>query len=268
MTTTCQKHPICQLGDRKRGRVKLSGIYRVRLGCRQGQRIWLVDGEQVGMHVYQNFIMGGNDQRYRYNPNGEVWIDNRIGIEELEYTIAHELIERKLMRQWGWSYTKAHNHGLALEHKMRLADEARARRHGAKTGIEGVYRAFFGKVHGLSVWIVDGPTVRKRKELDPDFCFGANDLASSFVPRGEIWLDSAMSVEQAYYTLLREVTERRLLAAGASTDEADACAQVRQFDERLRQARLRVAHEKALPPVHYGARARGVRLKSNKKEKR
>ncbi len=82
------------------GRTRLSGIYRVRLGKREGQKDLVGRRRSSGaLCVSPAFIMGGNDQRYRFDPDDEVWIDNRIGIEEFEYTVAHELLERKMMRE-------------------------------------------------------------------------------------------------------------------------------------------------------------------------
>jgi len=220
--------------------------------------VWLVDGERVCLSLYPDFIMGGNDQRYRFNPLGDVWIDNRIGVEELEYTIAHELIERKLMRERGMTYERAHNEGLLLEKRMRLSDERRSVKHGKRVGHEGIYRVYVGRRGGASVWIVDGAQVRKT--LDGDFCFGANGVTSSYIPKGEIWLDSAMSVEQAYYQLLCETTERKLIAKGLSYDRAYDEAAAAVARERVRQAELRTVHEAGLPPVHYGHRDRGHKI--------
>src|SRR5437762_1768231 len=106
-----KNHPVRQLLHRQNGRLRLRDIYRVYLGKREGQEVWIVDGAKVCREIYPAFIMGGNDQRYRFNPPGEVWIDNRIAVEELSYTLAHELIERKLMKRNGMTYDEAHVSG-------------------------------------------------------------------------------------------------------------------------------------------------------------
>ncbi len=277
---TCNTHPICGLLEKKHGRVKLSGIYRIYLGKRLGQKIWIVDGDRVCRELYPDFIMGGNDQRYRFNPPGDIWIDNRIGVEELEYTIAHELIERKLMQELGLSYVRAHNEGgLAKEKRMRDRDAARVAAHertlvqlapslahgGPRgrlvkpVGLSGIYRAFYGTVDGVSVWIVDGPKVRK--DLHPDFCFGTHDLKSPIVPNGEIWLDSAMSIEESYYALMHQRIERKALSSGVKFDPAYDSALIAALDERTAQESRARKHEARLLPVSYGVRERGVKVK-------
>jgi hypothetical protein len=249
----CTDHKVCSLAHKKGGRIKLSGIYRTFIGRKEKQQIWIVDGQRVCLDLYAEFIMGGNDQRYRFNPPGDIWIDNRIGVEELRYTIEHELIERRFMRERGWSYDRAHDAGLVLEREMRLQDKARAEKKGP------FYRAFFGRRGGLNVWIVDGVAVRLN--LNPDFCFGSHDRRSDFVPTGEVWLDSAMAVEEAYFTLRHQVQERKLRMQGLDLGRAYVRAQLAVFGERVSQEERAARHEAALPYVAYGARERGVKPK-------
>ncbi len=255
----CKKDPSCRRLDAASGRTRLNGIYRVRLGKRQGQRIWLVDGAQVVRFVYPAFIMGGNDQRYRFNPDDEVWIDNRIGIEEFEYTVAHELIERKLMRERGYSYDRAHKAGLELELVMRKRDEKRAlkREKSSALPVKGVYKSFLRSASGVKIWIVDGPKVRQY--LDGDFVFAGHGYKYDFIPKNEIWLDSAMSVEQAHFALFHEQRERRMTADGMDYDEAYPEALALELKERARQERSTEKHEANLAPVRNGVRDRGHR---------
>ncbi|MGD9679807.1 MAG: hypothetical protein AB7W16_01370 [Candidatus Obscuribacterales bacterium] len=255
-----QEKVFCDLFHRKGGRIALSGLYRVRLGRREGQGIWIVDGFKVVRDLYPPFVMGGNDQRYRFNPDDDIWIDNRIGVEELEYTIAHELIERRLMLENGMTYEKAHNQGLALEKKMRVRHRRSVKNHARKVDsmLLPFLRMPFGRARdGVRVFIVDGPLVRR--ELDGDFCFGANDLAADYVPAGEIWLDSAMSCEHAYYALLHQREERRRLASGMPWDDAYESALALRIAEQSRQEGLALRHESRLQEVAYGVRERGVK---------
>lgn len=254
----CKEHAVCSLSHRKRGSVKLSGFYRVFLGRKEQQNIWIVDGAKVALKLFPDFIMGGNDQRYRFEPENDVWIDNRIGIEELNYTIAHELIERRLMREKGWTYDRAHEEGgLAVERTMRTRDARLALRKGT------VYRQYFGKRDGVVIWIVDGPLVRH--ELNPDFCFATHDLRSKFVPSGEIWLDSAMGVEEAFFALRHARIERALMADGVKLGAAYERAQRIVHRERAQHERRAAKHEDKLAPVRYGTRHRGVKPKGESK---
>jgi len=94
----------------------LEGIYRLRIGKRKGLEVWIVDGAKVRRELYTDFLFGGNDQRYKFIPEGEIWIDNSVSVEELEFTIIHEITEREFMKQ-GMSYAKAHE--LATQEELR-----------------------------------------------------------------------------------------------------------------------------------------------------
>jgi len=98
----------------------LEGIYRLKLGRRKGLDVWIVDGAKVRRELYTDFIYGGNDQRYKFIPFGEIWIDNAISVEELEFTIIHEIFERDLMLNQGMSYSKAHDLAAQEELKARI----------------------------------------------------------------------------------------------------------------------------------------------------
>lgn len=98
----------------------LGGIYRLKLGRRKGLDVWIVDGVKARRELYTDFIYGGNDQRYKFIPFGEIWIDNAISVEELEFTIIHEIFERDLMLNQGMSYSEAHDLAAQEELKARI----------------------------------------------------------------------------------------------------------------------------------------------------
>jgi len=97
----------------------LERIYRLKIGKRKGLDIWVVDGAKVRKELYTDFIFGGNDQRYKFIPFGEIWIDNAISVEELEFTIIHETYERGMMIN-GLTYSKAHELATQEELKARI----------------------------------------------------------------------------------------------------------------------------------------------------
>lgn len=97
----------------------LEGIYRLKIGKRRGLDVWIVDGVKVRRELYTDFLFGGNDGRYKFIPTGEIWIDNSISVEELEFTIIHEICELELMKQ-GMTYTKAHELAAQEELKARI----------------------------------------------------------------------------------------------------------------------------------------------------
>lgn len=64
--------------------------------------------------------MGGNSAIYpKYVPRGEIWIDNSLTPQAAACTILHELVEEKLMRQFKFSYDKAHDIANKVEMKLR-----------------------------------------------------------------------------------------------------------------------------------------------------
>ena len=99
--------------------VKINGIYRFFAGKKNGYEIWVVDGYKTRHKIYQSFLYGGNEQRYLFNPKGEIWIDHAVSCEEYELTLAHELNERHLMAKYGWTYDRSHDSSIAIEVVMR-----------------------------------------------------------------------------------------------------------------------------------------------------
>lgn len=255
-------------------RVKLKDIYRTYMGKRGGQPVWVVDWHNV-CQIYPDWIMGGNDQRYRFNPPDEVWIDASMGIEEYEYTLQHELIEQRLMRDRMWTYDQAHdvsNH--LLDTVLRRKNGERVERKlkkmlkfGAPKGFEAeqfehVYHAFNGRAFGHEVWVVNGSLIRKN--LDCDFAFpGAHSLKRKYIPEGEIWLDNAMSCGQLKFAMVELVGMLKAKRNGKTLEQAYNCGYEAREKERERQRKLCAAHELAMPPVRIGARDRGVRVAAN-----
>jgi hypothetical protein len=218
---------------------RVTGIYRLHAGMREGFNIWIVDGAAVRREIFPEFLYGGNAQRYLFIPSKEIWIDNTIACEEYEYTVAHELLERSLMAKKGMSYDNAHNRALALEQQMRHTDDSLSRAHekelprvsptdcnGVKEiaslpdsiNLHGIYKVFLGDRDEMSVWIVDGAAVRR--DIYPDFGLSDNDLACHFIPPNEIWIDGQISCEETEFSVATELFERSLMAKGISYDSA------------------------------------------------
>lgn len=217
----------------------VKGVYRCYWGEKEGYEIWIVDGYKVRQEIYKQFLYGGNEQRYLFNPKGEIWIDHAVSCEEFELTLAHELNERSLMAKFGWTYEKSHDSSLMLELKMRKKYDSICRAHEASLHkvcpedatkvkeipgiadsivISGIYRMPLGVRDGISVWIVDGYKVRAG--IFPDFGLSGNDMAYHYIPPKEIWLDGQISSEETEFSIKTELLERKLMAAGASFGEA------------------------------------------------
>jgi hypothetical protein len=78
---------------------KVNDVYRCFAGKKDGFNIWIVDGYRVRHKIYQEFLYGGNEQRYPFSPKGEIWIDHAVSCEE------YELNERHLMAYSGGPIT-------------------------------------------------------------------------------------------------------------------------------------------------------------------
>jgi hypothetical protein len=218
---------------------KVGGVYRYSMGKTDNYNVWIVDGNQVRLKIFSSFLYGGNEQRYPFNPKGEIWIDNAISCEEYYLTLAHELNERHLMAKFGWKYITAHDSSLSLEQTIRHSNEEICRAHEASLKkvsatdfsnikeirgisdsiqIQNIYRVPMGTREGINIWIVDGYLVRKN--IYPDFGFSGNDLSYHFIPEKEIWIDGQVTCEETEYSISTELKERQLMAAGKSYDDA------------------------------------------------
>ncbi len=217
----------------------VEGVYRSYYGEKEGFAIWIVDGYKIRQHVYKEFLYGGNEQRYLFNPKGEIWIDHAVSCEEFELTLAHELNERALMAKFGWTYEKSHDSSLMLELKMRKSWDSICRAHEASLHkvcpedatkvreipgipdsivLRGIYRVPLGVREGISVWVVDG--YRVRALIFPDFGLSGNDMAYHYIPAREIWLDGQISSEETELSIKTELLERKLMAEGVSYGKA------------------------------------------------
>lgn len=218
---------------------RVSGVYRLHLGMKEGFNVWIVDGAVVRRDLYPTFLYGGNPQRYPFIPHNEIWIDNAIAAQEFEYTVAHESLERSLMARQGISYDDAHNRALELERAMRRSDDSLSHAHerelprvsptdcdGVKEiaelpdsiALHNIYRVPLGNRGDISIWIVDGAAVRR--DIYPDFGLSDNDLACHFIPSNEIWIDGQISCEETEFSIATELYERELMAKGVPYDDA------------------------------------------------
>jgi hypothetical protein len=247
------------------GNKKVGGVYRYYMGKNNNYDIWIVDGNQVRLKIFSSFLYGGNDQRYPFNPKGEIWIDNAVSCEEYYLTLAHELNERHLMAKFGWTYIASHDSSLSVEQTIRHSNEDICRAHEAalkkvpvtdydnikeiksipdSIQLKNIYRVPVDTREGISIWIVDGYMIRKN--LYPDFGFSGNDLSYHFIPPREIWIDGQVSCEETEYSIANEMMERKGIEAGKTYDDAysdaiDMTQLKRQSMEKLAASHFRLA---------------------------
>lgn len=93
-------------------------VYLHKIGNRNGLEVWLVDGSYIRREIHIDFVYGGNGLRYKFIPENEIWVDDDVSVDELDFTIAHEIYERNLMLE-GLSYDQAHRLASRHEHQLR-----------------------------------------------------------------------------------------------------------------------------------------------------
>ncbi len=241
-------------------------IYKVLYTERDGYKIWIVDGSKIRREIFGEFLFGGNPERYTFNPEGEIWIDNSITSEELETTIIHEINERNLMSKFGMTYFDAHDSSLALEVVLRNDFIKKAIEHETSLPkvsptdydstqeieslpdlikLNNIYRQFVGTRNGINIWIVDGVNIRR--DIYPDFGFSGNDLAYHFIPEKEIWIDAQISCEELLFSIELELKEREELSGGNYYDNAYTVAiksiqelRTRKYNEAQAQPPLKI----------------------------
>lgn len=95
-----------------------------------------------------------------------------------------------------------------------------------------------GRVVGLTVYAVDGETIRRL--VDEDFTMGSNPSRNECIPLGEIWLDRDLSPVDATATLLHEVIEHQLMQGGQSYEDAHDKASAAENKLRDKLARVKL----------------------------
>ncbi len=214
-------------------------VYRYYCGEKDGFKVWIVDGALIRKNIFNEFVYGGNDQRYPFVPLNEIWIDNSISSEEYETTLAHEINERNLMARFGMTYFDAHDSSLALELVMRRDYLKVSSVHESilprvspidfdstqeiedlpdMIKLKNIYRVPLRFVSGVKVWVVDGYAVRR--DIYPDFGFSGNDRAYHFIPENEIWIDGSITCEETEYSIALELKEREKMSHGMLYDSA------------------------------------------------
>lgn len=260
-----------------RGEKTVGQVYRLIIGKRNDLDICIVDGPKVRRKIYHEFLYGGNDERYLFNPPNEIWIDNSISAEEYSYTLAHEINERSLMANYGYTYTAAHDSSLRLEHQMRLKDQEAAKLHEAELkkvsptdcdGIKqiteladsirlsGIYLSLYEIRDGIAIWIVDGSLIRK--DIYPDFGLSGNEYVYHFIPHGEIWIDAQISCEETEFSILRETIQRNLMSKGMNYDLSYQRALSKETKMRYKKAREVLLKPPIRLPKHKMEREKGT----------
>lgn len=115
------------------------------------ERVYAVDGERV-RHVAIDFVAGGTAGRYRFVPQGEVWVEKTMVPTDFAPTILHEMVENRLMQSRGLSYDAAHERASEAELPMRQAvarGTVKPRTHRGAVRVAGEWYGRWEKTSGL-----------------------------------------------------------------------------------------------------------------------
>jgi hypothetical protein len=89
-----------------------------------------------------------------------------------------------------------------------------------------------GKIGKVKVILVDGTNIRNNKAVN--FVFGGNDMAYSFIPKNQIWIENAVPTDERKFILIHEFSERDLMKHGMGYDHAHLIAnQIEDFQRKI-----------------------------------
>jgi hypothetical protein len=98
---------------------------RLLMTLKDGVEVYLVNGDAIRDNIKgtsdSDFVFGGHYWRYpKFIGKNEIFIDSTMQYsDDIIATIYHEAIERKLMKEKGYSYDKAHDIAKKKEDNLR-----------------------------------------------------------------------------------------------------------------------------------------------------
>lgn len=87
--------------------------------------VWSVDGNLVRSYYKTDYTEGGHGYVYPWVPRQEIWVEDGVDRREMPYITAHEYLERRLMRDAGIDYDRAHAVCSAVEFDLRKNDRVK-----------------------------------------------------------------------------------------------------------------------------------------------
>src|SRR5207249_2657119 len=87
-------------------------------------QVWLVDGNLVRSYYKTDYTEGGHGYVYPWVPKSQIWIEDGVDRREVPFIVSHEYLERRLMRDEGLGYDKAHEICSKAEFRLRKCEGA------------------------------------------------------------------------------------------------------------------------------------------------
>ena len=103
-------------------------IFKHYIGKVRHLKVYLVNGNEVKVKKFMDFVEGGNGMIYgvdkdadhpSYVPENELWVDADLDISSFPYVLLHEGVEYFLMRDEDLDYGKAHQRANGVEKTLR-----------------------------------------------------------------------------------------------------------------------------------------------------
>jgi hypothetical protein len=88
-------------------------------------QVWIVDGNLARSYYKTDYTEGGHGYVYPWVPKDEIWIEDGVDHRELTYITAHEYLERRLLRDAGLCYDRAHEICSTVEFDLRKNDRVK-----------------------------------------------------------------------------------------------------------------------------------------------
>lgn len=79
----------------------------------------LIDGNLARSYYKTDYTQGGHGYVYPWVPRQQIWVEDGADRRELPFIVCHEYLERRLMRDAGLEYDRAHEVASALEYDLR-----------------------------------------------------------------------------------------------------------------------------------------------------
>jgi hypothetical protein len=79
----------------------------------------LVDGNLARSYYKTDYTQGGHHFVYPWVPGPQIWVEDGTDHREIPFVVCHEYLERRLMRDAGLGYDRAHQIASALEFDLR-----------------------------------------------------------------------------------------------------------------------------------------------------
>lgn len=206
-------------------------------------KVFQVSGDAVRKKSLsaEEFGESGFHQQFSFIPEGELWIENNVSKSEIPILIDMMIYQIYKIRS-GKSLKEAYDLALNYEKKLReqyfKTKKSPKNKKDWKTELtlysDKIYKKLWknwSSPASIAVWKVDGKEVRNH--FKTDYMEGGNHFVYPWIPKGEIWIEDGMTVEESLYVLIHEMYESmRMESAKISYNKAHEQASQAEFTIR------------------------------------